>query len=210
MHIQTAEFVKSSARRSQYPRANFAEYAFIGRSNVGKSSLINLLTGKKKLAKISSSPGKTQLINHFLINNQWHLTDLPGYGYAKVSKDKKKEFQKCITDYILYRENLVCLFILIDSRLSPQAIDLAFMRWLRKNRIPFCIVFTKTDKLSQPQCQKNIDHYKEVLFKEWREIPQYFKTSTQNKHGKTEILDCINNFNQEYYLAKTVSTLPSK
>ncbi|XOD67804.1 MAG: ribosome biogenesis GTP-binding protein YihA/YsxC [Flavobacteriales bacterium Tduv] len=199
MDIQKAEFVKSSSERSQYPQPNLSEYAFIGRSNVGKSSLINLLTGKKNLAKISSSPGKTQLINHFLINDQWRLTDLPGYGYAKVSKEKKKDFQKRITEYILYRKNMVCVFTLIDSRLPPQSIDLKFMQWLGEKKITFCIVFTKIDKLSQAQCEKNIDSYKEVLFKDWEKIPQYFKTSAQNKYGREKILNYIESLNQEYH-----------
>lgn len=198
MDIQIAEFVKSSAERSEYPPSDLSEYALIGRSNVGKSSLINLLTGKKNLAKVSSSPGKTKLINHFLINNQWRLTDLPGYGYTKVSKEKKKDFQKRITEYIFYRKNVVCLFILIDSFLPPQPIDLKFMQWLGEKQIPFCIVFTKIDKLSQTQCEKNIDSYEEVLLKDWEEIPQYFRTSAQNKYGREEILNYIETLNQEY------------
>ncbi|XOD68415.1 MAG: ribosome biogenesis GTP-binding protein YihA/YsxC [Flavobacteriales bacterium AspAUS03] len=202
MDIQTADFLKSSTQKSQFPILDLAEYAFIGRSNVGKSSLINLLTRRKNLAKTSSSPGKTQLINHFLINSQWYLTDLPGYGYAKISKEKKKDFQKKITDYILYRKNLTCLFTLIDSRLPPQNIDLTFIQWLGENRIPFCIVFTKTDKIGPTQCQKNIEHYRETLLKSWEEIPPYFKTSEHTRQGRTEILNYIDGLNQEYCAAK--------
>ncbi|XCI75037.1 MAG: ribosome biogenesis GTP-binding protein YihA/YsxC [Flavobacteriales bacterium] len=202
MDIQTAEFVKSSTQKSQFPNLDLAEYAFIGRSNVGKSSLINLLTSRKNLAKISSSPGKTQLINHFIINSQWYLTDLPGYGYAKVSKEKKKDFQKKITDYILYRKNLICLFALIDSRIPPQNIDITFIQWLGENRIPFCIIFTKIDKLSPAQYQKNIDHYREALLKSWEEIPLYFKTSVHTRQGRTDILNYIDGLNQEYCAAK--------
>ena len=195
MKIKTAEFVISNTDVIKCPDDNLPEYAFIGRSNVGKSSLINMLTNHKSLAKISGTPGKTQLINHFLINKNWFLVDLPGYGYARVSKDKRKTFQKFIKDYFFKRKQLVCTFVLVDSRHEPQKIDLDFMRFLGENKIPFCIVFTKSDKLNKSTLPKNIKNYKKILFNTWEELPPYFISSSTNKTGRKEILEFINNVN---------------
>ncbi len=195
MKIKTAEFVISNTDVIKCPDDNLPEYAFIGRSNVGKSSLINMLTNHKSLAKISGTPGKTQLINHFLINKNWFLVDLPGYGYARVSKDKRKTFQKFIKDYFFKRKQLVCTFVLVDSRHEPQKIDLDFMRFLGENEIPFCIVFTKSDKLNKPTLPKNIKNYKKILLNTWEELPPYFISSSTNKTGRKEILEFINNVN---------------
>lgn len=177
------------------PATKFPEYAFIGRSNVGKSSLINLITGTKKLAKISVSPGKTQTINHFLINDSWYLVDLPGYGFAKISKDKRQEWLKLINRYILERENLTCLFILLDSRVEPQKNDMEFITWVGTNQIPFVIVFTKSDKLKHSQLSRNISLYKEKLLETWEELPPMLVTSAITRSGKEEILEFINNTN---------------
>ena len=171
MHIKTATFVVSNQDVSKCPENNFPEYAFIGRSNVGKSSLINMLTNQKKLAKTSGRPGKTQLINHFLINEQWYLVDLPGYGYARVSKSSKKTFQKFITSYFRQRKQLVSAFVLIDIRHEPQQIDLNFMQWLGEQQIPFSIIFTKSDKLKPKAIKRNIVHYQSILKKNWEELP---------------------------------------
>ena len=171
------------------------EYAFIGRSNVGKSSLINMLTNHKGLAKTSSKPGKTQLINHFLINKNWYLVDLPGYGYAQVSKQSKETFQKFITDYFKKRKELVCAFVLVDIRLEPQKIDLEFMQWLGENLIPFSIIFTKADKLTEKSITDNIDRYKKKLLENWEDIPPFFITSSENKTGRTELLTYIEEIN---------------
>jgi len=196
MKIKSAEFVISNTEVFKCPKDNLPEYAFIGRSNVGKSSLINMLTNHKHLAKISGKPGKTQLINHFIINENWFLVDLPGYGYAKVSKDKRKTFQEFIKDYFNKRKQLVCSFILVDSRHEPQKIDLEFMAHLGENGIPFCIVFTKTDKLNKSTLPKNIKNYKKVLLETWEELPPYFISSSTNKAGKEEILDYIDQVNK--------------
>jgi GTP-binding protein len=172
------------------------EYAFIGRSNVGKSSLINMLTDHKKLAKTSGTPGKTQLINHFLINNSWHLVDLPGYGYARVSKKARKTFQKLITDYFEKRQQLINTFLLIDTRHEPQKIDLEFIQWLRNNGLPFSIVFTKSDKLKPNQIEENVAHYKiQLLAKGWEECPPIFITSAQSKAGRDDVLNYIEEIN---------------
>lgn len=195
MKINSAKFVISNTDVSKCPNTPFPEYAFIGRSNVGKSSLINMLTGQKNLAKTSGKPGKTQLINHFLINENWHLVDLPGYGYAKVSKDKRKTFQKFIKDYFNKRMQLACSFVLIDSRHEPQKIDLEFMELLGENGIPFCIVFTKTDKLSKTVLEKNLAHYQKVMLESWEEMPTTFLTSSVNNEGKKEILSFIQKVN---------------
>ena len=195
MRIKTAKFVISNTNVSKCPVENLPEYAFIGRSNVGKSSLINMLTGNKNLAKTSGSPGKTQLINHFIINDNWFLVDLPGYGYAKISKDKRKTFQKIIKDYFLTREQLICSFVLIDSRHEPQKIDLDFMEFLGEKGIPFCIIFTKTDKLRKNIIIKNMANYKNILLKTWEEVPPSFITSAIDKTGKDQILEFINNIN---------------
>ncbi|HON53401.1 MAG TPA: ribosome biogenesis GTP-binding protein YihA/YsxC [Bacteroidales bacterium] len=193
MIIQSATFVTSSTKIEQCPNKQLPEFAFIGRSNVGKSSLINMLTNNHKLAKTSGTPGKTQTINHFLINNSWYLVDLPGYGFAKVSKQNRGEFAKIIQDYVLNRQELVCLFVLIDSRLEPQTIDLEFLKLLGKNSIPFSIIFTKTDKLKPGAIERNIETYKKTLLIEWEELPPIFQSSSSRKHGKEEILQFLEN-----------------
>ncbi len=175
------------------PDDDLNEIAFIGRSNVGKSSLINMLTNNKGLAKISSSPGKTQKINHFVINKQWYLVDLPGYGYAKVPKTLREKFIKMINSYILKRKNLVCLFVLIDSRIPAQKIDIDYMYWLGSNSVPFCIVFTKADKTGTGKLKENIDNYKTVLSETWETLPEIFITSSVSGNGKEELLDYIGN-----------------
>ncbi|HOP04931.1 MAG TPA: ribosome biogenesis GTP-binding protein YihA/YsxC [Tenuifilaceae bacterium] len=195
MVIRSAKFVKSSPKVELCPPANLPEYAFIGRSNVGKSSLINMITGLKALAKVSGTPGKTQLINHFEINESWYLVDLPGYGYAKVSKDKREVFSSMITKYIMNRDNLNNLFILIDSRLEPQAIDLTFINWLGSNQIPFSLIFTKTDKLSSNTLNSSIARYKKELMKTWEELPHIFTCSAVTRTGREEILSFIEEVN---------------
>ncbi len=195
MKIKSAEFVISNTDVSKCPKKQIPEYAFIGRSNVGKSSLINMLTNHKKLAKISGKPGKTQLINHFIINNNWFLVDLPGYGYAKVSKSKRQSFQKFIKDYFLNREQLVCSFVLVDSRHEPQKIDLEFMGFLGENGIPFCIIFTKADKLSKTKLQQNLTKYKNEILKTWESVPTHFVTSAETAIGKEDVLNFIGQVN---------------
>jgi len=195
MRIKTATFVVSNQEVSKCPKNNLPEYAFIGRSNVGKSSLINMLTNQKKLAKTSGRPGKTQLINHFIINQQWYLVDLPGYGYARVSRSTKNIFQKFITAYFKQRKQLVCAFVLIDIRHEPQPIDLEFIQWLGENAIPFNIVFTKSDKLKPKAIERNIKNYSVVLKEQWEELPQYFVTSSLNYDGKLELLTHIGQIN---------------
>jgi len=195
MKIKTAKFVISNTNILKCPKDKIPEYSFIGRSNVGKSSLINMLTGHKNLAKISGKPGKTQLINHFIINDEWFLVDLPGYGYAKVSKNLRQKFQGFIYEYFLKREQLVCSFVLVDSRHEPQKIDLEFMQFLGEKRIPFCIVFTKTDKLGKTVVQNKIAKYKKVMLKTWEEMPTYFLTSATDHSGKKEVLDFIDHVN---------------
>ena len=197
MKIKTADFVISNSDVSKCPKERLPEYAFIGRSNVGKSSLINMLTDRNKLAKISGRPGKTQLINHFKINNTWFLVDLPGYGYAKVSKTVKKTFQSFIKNYFLQREQLICTFVLVDSRHEPQKIDLEFMEFLGESGIPFCIVFTKSDKLKLSQLNRNIEVYsKKLTDSVWETMPQYFVTSATSSDGKEELLNYIDVINQ--------------
>jgi GTP-binding protein len=195
MKINKAEFVISNTDVSKAPQEPLPEYAFIGRSNVGKSSLINMLTNHKKLAKTSGTPGKTQLINHFKINDDWFLVDLPGYGYAKTSKTSRRKFQKLITDYFKQRKNLVNAFVLIDSRHPPQKVDMEFMRWLGENQIPFSIVFTKADKLSSNELGKNLRKYKMKFLQEWQSLPQIFVTSASSKLGRDEILNYIERLN---------------
>ena len=197
MEINTARFVISNTQISKCPKPDKAEYAFIGRSNVGKSSLINMLTNNKKLAKISQQPGKTQLINHFIINDDWYLVDLPGYGYAKASKTSREKWEKFIWNYLLKRENLYCLFVLLDARHDPQKIDLEFMQKLGLNGIPFSIVFTKTDKLAKGVLAQNIKNYLKTLKKDWEEVPPHFITSAVNKNGKEEILSFIGEINSK-------------
>ncbi len=196
MEIKSAEFIISNTNVAKCPLPVKPEYAFIGRSNVGKSSLINMLVDRKDMAKTSGKPGKTQLINHFLINNTWYLVDLPGYGFAKVSKDKREVFHKFIADYILERKNLMCLMVLIDSRLEPQKIDLEFMDWLGENGISFVMVFTKIDKLSKNKFNDNINHYKKEMGNHWDELPHCFYTSAEKKEGRNELLSFIENTNQ--------------
>lgn len=196
MKINSAEFVSSYTNYKDCPESTMPEYAFVGRSNVGKSSLINMLVDRKKLAKTSQSPGKTQLINLFLINKDWYLTDLPGYGYAKVAKSIRKDFNKLIKDYVEYRKNLMCLFVLLDSRHAPQQNDLQFMRWLGEKRIPFSMIFTKTDKLSSSALNKNLNHYKKEMLKDWESLPSIFSTSAEQKIGRNEILDFIEKINK--------------
>jgi GTP-binding protein len=195
MKIKSADFVISNTDIDKCPKERIPEYAFIGRSNVGKSSLINMLTGRKSLAKTSGKPGKTQLINHFKINDNWFLVDLPGYGYAKVSKKNRSIFAKFIYEYLEKRENLICTFVLVDSRHEPQKIDMLFMEWLGQNQIPFVIVFTKMDKLSSSQLNKNITRYKTEMLKTWEDIPQSFRSSAQSGLGKLEILKFIEQTN---------------
>lgn len=197
MKINSAQFVISNTDVHKCPKDDLPEYAFIGRSNVGKSSLINMITNHKSLAKTSGKPGKTQLINHFIINKSWFLVDLPGYGYAKVSKDKRRSFQKFIREYFNKRKQLACSFVLIDSRLEPQKIDLEFMEYLGMNGIPFCIVFTKTDKLTKNGIAKNLAHYKKVMLQTWEEMPTYFVSSAVNQTGRDEILAFIEEVNQQ-------------
>ncbi|WP_407484404.1 ribosome biogenesis GTP-binding protein YihA/YsxC [Elizabethkingia meningoseptica] len=195
MLIRSVEFIKSSSKWQECPEANLPEYAFIGRSNVGKSSLINAMMDRKDLAKTSQTPGKTQLINHFMVNETWYLTDLPGYGYAKVSKSLRKDFEKLITNYILNRKNLVNLFVLIDIRHAPQKIDIEFMQWCGESGIPFSIVFTKSDKLKPKAIENHVIAYQKELLEFWEELPQSFITSAEKKEGGDQILDFIGETN---------------
>ncbi|MBQ2375337.1 MAG: ribosome biogenesis GTP-binding protein YihA/YsxC [Bacteroidales bacterium] len=189
--VKSAEFVKSSPDYRQSPKADKPEFAFIGRSNVGKSSLINALVNKKDLAKTSSQPGKTQLINHFLIDQDWYLVDLPGYGYARVSRDNRAVWGKMIRNYILKRENLLNVYLLIDSRHSPQKIDIEFMNFLGENSVPFTIVFTKIDKQTANKTNENLRNYKNELLKYWEELPQIILTSAEKRQGLEELMDSI-------------------
>lgn len=191
MEIKSAKFLISSTDVAKCPAPLKPEYAFIGRSNVGKSSLINMLVDRKDLAKTSGKPGKTQLINHFIVNDTWYLVDLPGYGYAKVSKEKRDIFQAYISEYIIERKNLLCLMVLLDSRLEPQKIDLEFMDWCGEKGIPFIMVFTKIDKLSKKKVADNIAHYKEEMGKHWDALPECFYTSAEKKLGRKELLDFV-------------------
>jgi GTP-binding protein len=191
MLIKTAKFVVSNTDHKLAPTDGKPEFAFIGRSNVGKSSLINMITNHKKLAKTSSTPGKTQLINHFEINEKWYLVDLPGYGYAKVSKVNRIKFEKFISEYLLERETLINTFVLIDSRLEPQKIDVEFMNWCGEKGIPFSVVFTKIDKLSSSAVQKNIAAYKKEMLQYWDELPPLFTTSSETKFGQEPLLEYI-------------------
>lgn len=200
MKINKAEFIISNSDVKKCPTEILPEYAFIGRSNVGKSSLINMLTGRKALAKVSGKPGKTQLINHFKINDNWFLVDLPGYGYAKVSKSTKSVFQKFITEYFENREQLVCGFILIDIRLEAQKIDVEFMNYLGNAGVPFCIIFTKADKLTKNKAMQNIAAYKKVLLAgDWEEFPTYFLTSSETGLGQDEVLNFIDEINSDFF-----------
>lgn len=196
MEITSAEFVISNTDVKKCPSGNLPEYAFIGRSNVGKSSLINMLTGRKGLAMTSSTPGKTMLINHFLINKSWYLVDLPGYGYAKRGQKGQQQIQTIIEDYILERPQMSNLFVLIDSRLEPQKIDMEFIEWLGENGIPFSLVFTKVDKLKGGRLKTNIQSYLQELKKQWEELPPYFVTSSESRAGRTELLGYIEQINK--------------
>ena len=196
MKITKAEFITSSSDVSQCPPEQIPEYAFIGRSNVGKSSLINMLVERKKLAKISSTPGKTRLINHFKINHQWFLADLPGYGYAKVSKKDRDTFAKMIEQYATRRTNLVCFFVLVDARHKPQQLDLDFIEWLGDNNLPFVIVLTKVDKVSQLVKSSNLTLLKDELSKSWEELPLVFETSAEKRTGREEVLRFIDETNK--------------
>ncbi len=191
MTIKVARFLKSSTGLKGCPRDDLPEYAFIGRSNVGKSSLINMLTNRNKLAKTSSTPGKTQLINHFLINEEWYLVDLPGYGYARMPVAQREKMMKIIREYVLKRQNLVCLFLLIDARLEMQKTDRQFLHFLGSNRVPFALVFTKTDKITPMQVRQNIDQYKKTLLESWESLPPVFLTSALHKKGRGELLEFI-------------------
>ena len=199
MKITSTIFIKSSSTYDQCPEAKMPEYAFIGRSNVGKSSLINTLLNNKNLAKISSKPGKTQLINHFIINNKWYIADLPGFGYAKVSKRKRIEFEKMIKDYLINRKNLMCVLFLLDSRQEPQNIDQEKMIWLAENYIPFIMIFTKTDKFSKNVIKKNIEKYKNIMLKKWSELPDIHITSSKSKEGIQELGNFIEKLNAKFY-----------
>jgi GTP-binding protein len=200
LKIKSAEFVMSNSDVAKCPKSRLPEYAFIGRSNVGKSSLINMLTSRKSLAKTSGRPGKTQLINHFLINGNWHLVDLPGYGYARVSKSSKKVFQRFITEYFGLREQLVTAFVLVDIRHKPQPIDLEFMQWLGEHSIPFSIIFTKADKLRPKAIENHIQDYKAILLETWEDMPNYFITSSSKDIGKDEVLAYIDALNENMKL----------
>lgn len=196
MEITSAEFVVSNSRADMCPKTHLPEYAFIGRSNVGKSSLINMLTKNPKLAMTSSTPGKTLLINHFLVNKEWYLVDLPGYGYAQRGKKMMEKIQKLIEYYVLEREEMTCLFVLLDSRLEPQKIDLEFMEWLGENGVPFAMIFTKADKQSAGKTRANVEHYLGVMKRQWEELPPYFISSSEKKTGRKEILDYIEEVNR--------------
>lgn len=196
MIINSARFIISNTSVKKCPAEMLHEYAFIGRSNVGKSSLINMLTNKKSLAQTSSKPGKTLLINHFLINDSWYIVDLPGYGYAQRSKDSRQAIERIIQDYILNRQQMTNLFLLIDVRHKPQKIDLEFMEWLGENEVPFSIVFTKLDKLSSSAIKKSISSYCTTLLEQWEELPPIFATSSEDGRGREELLDYIEQLNQ--------------
>ena len=196
MEITSAEFVISNTDVKKCPTGVFPEYAFIGRSNVGKSSLINMLTARKGLAMTSATPGKTMLINHFLINQSWYLVDLPGYGYARRGQKGKDQIRTIIADYILEREQMTNLFVLIDSRLEPQKIDLEFMEWLGENGIPFSLIFTKTDKISKSRLQENLKAYQTKLLESWEELPPILLSSSEKKEGRDEILNYIDEINK--------------
>lgn len=196
MNIKSAKFVMSNTDVSKCPPSQLPEYAFIGRSNVGKSSLINMLTGQKKLAMTSQKPGKTQLINHFIINEDWHLVDLPGYGYAQLGNTGRERLKGIIESYILYREQLTCLFVLLDSRHEAQKIDLEFIRWVAEAGIPLALIFTKADKLSRAALGRNLEAYRARLAEEWEELPPIFVTSSETAYGREELLEYIDSINR--------------
>ncbi len=198
MNIKEADFIASNTTYDKCPKPNLPEYAFIGRSNVGKSSLINMLTNRKSLAKTSSTPGKTQLINHFIIDAKWYLVDLPGYGFARTSKDNKAAWDKMIKDYLEKRMNLMTVFVLIDIRHEPQKVDVKFINWLGESEISFVIVFTKTDKISKQLVASSVANYNKELLKTWDQLPQHFITSAEKNIGRDEILDYISEVNREF------------
>jgi len=198
MEIKEVSFLTSSQKLSQCPRPDRPEYAFVGRSNVGKSSLINMLSGRKKLAKISQTPGKTTLINHFQVDDTWYLVDLPGYGYAKTSKVQRGQFHQIITNYASTRENLMCLFVLIDLRIPPQASDMDFLRFLGQAQVPFCLIFTKADKLSANKGKKQLELFEQTLLEDWESLPPYFVTSSEDRRGREEVLSYIDQLNASW------------
>ena len=202
MIVKSADFIQSVTDWKKCPQSNLPEYAFIGRSNVGKSSLINMLVRNKKLAKTSSKPGKTQTINHFLINKDWYLVDLPGYGYASISKTMREKWQKMINDYLVSRENLQLVFVLVDSRLEPQKIDIDFINGLGESGVPFSIIFTKIDKLSANKVQGNVQRFKNKLMETWEELPFMLLTSSETGKGRDEVLQYIEDINTTYYSSK--------
>lgn len=203
MEIKEATFIISSTEVDKCPEPKLPEYAFIGRSNVGKSSLINMICGRKELAKTSGKPGKTQLINHFLINKEWYLVDLPGYGYAKVAWTERVKWQQMIRNYLLKRANLLNVFVLVDIRIEPQDSDLQFINWLGANRVPFCIVFTKSDKISKLQAVNAVETYKKTLLETWEDVPYLFITSAEKRQGRDELLRFIEESNKVFELPHT-------
>ena len=207
MKIRKAYFLCSNTKFDKLPKDNMPEYAFIGRSNVGKSSLINMLTQHGGLAKTSSVPGKTVAINHFVINDSWYIVDLPGYGFAQHSKKTREEWRIMLANYISRRRNLVTTFVLVDSRIEPQDSDIGFMEWLGENGVPFCIVFTKTDKLSKTQVETNVENYKKRLLEDWEELPPVFVTSSEKQVGRDEVLDYIEQQNSEIEMLKKTKGL---
>ncbi len=198
MNIKSAVFVVSNADHRKCPPPQKPEYAFVGRSNVGKSSLINMLTANGKLAKTSVQPGKTQLINHFEINGEWYLVDLPGYGYARISKQQREKWIKMMKGYLLERENLMCVFVLVDSRIPPQEIDIEFINFLGKNGVPLMVIFTKTDKNKQRETMHNIASFKRRLMQDWDELPQMMLSSSVTGYGREQILQTIDEMNQNF------------
>lgn len=204
MEINKVEFVKSSTNLKQCPKPDYAEYAFIGRSNVGKSSFINMITNKEKLAKVSCTPGKTREINHFLINGAFYIVDLPGYGYAKTSKSNRDKWQEFIEEYLLNRDTLFCTFVLVDSNIPPQKIDLEFINWLGENRIPLAIIFTKIDRVTKNAVVSNVAAFKKELLKFWEELPTIYLTSSEKKQGKEEVLKYIKNTNASIQVIKSI------
>ena len=196
--MQSASYVMSANDRNGCPREKYPEYAFVGRSNVGKSSLINMLTGVKGLARTSATPGKTRLLNYYMVENLWYLVDLPGYGFAKISKSERERWEHLIHDYVLHRKSLLYTFVLIDSRIEPQQSDLAFINWMGKHQLPLCLVFTKTDKLSRNKIHANVTAYKKELEKEWDELPTIFISSSVSGLGKAELTEFIQNCNHEF------------
>lgn len=195
MKIDTATYLISAPSVELCPESTLPEYAFIGRSNVGKSSLVNMLTGNSRLAKTSATPGKTMMINYFLINGRWHLVDLPGYGFAKRSKKEQEKFQQMISGYVLHRQQMTCLFVLVDSRHEPQRIDLDFIQWLGENEVPFALVFTKGDKLGKTKLGANVAAYLRALSEQWEELPPHFVTSSVTRAGRDELLNYIRQIN---------------